>query len=217
MEFGQAFSFQFKDPDWFKKIAITALITLIPIIGWLYVLGYGLEITRRVIRHEAVILPDVDFGGFLGKGFQLFIVQLVYSIPAFILSLPTSILSPMIESGSADETMTTAYWAIIACCSILQIVFSLLLAFLLPAAMGRLADTGSIGAALKVGDIFGLVRKAPVAFLLVLVGSFLAGLISGIGLIACIIGVFLTAVYAATITSHLTGQAYLEATGGQPV
>ena len=40
MDFGLAFSYLFKDPDWFKKIVIVALIGLIPIVdGWSSLVG----------------------------------------------------------------------------------------------------------------------------------------------------------------------------------
>lgn len=39
MDFSLPFSFPFQDQNWFKKLAIPGLIMLIPIVGWLYVLG----------------------------------------------------------------------------------------------------------------------------------------------------------------------------------
>jgi hypothetical protein len=48
MNFGKAFTFVFDDPEWLRKVAINALIGLIPIVGQLYLLGWGLEVARRV-------------------------------------------------------------------------------------------------------------------------------------------------------------------------
>ncbi len=36
MDFGLAFSYVFKDPDWFKKVAIPAVCSLIPVVGPLF-------------------------------------------------------------------------------------------------------------------------------------------------------------------------------------
>jgi hypothetical protein len=63
----------------------------------------------------------------------------------------------------------------------------------------------------RVGEVFGLVRAAPVAYLLVLVGGIIAGIISGLGSIACGIGVLLTAPYGLAINGHFMGQAYKQA------
>ena len=43
MDIGLAFSFVFKDPEWFKKVAIPALCSLIPVIRPLYSRGLGGE------------------------------------------------------------------------------------------------------------------------------------------------------------------------------
>jgi len=58
MDFGRAFTYPFDDPDWLRKLAIIALISLIPIFGWFVLMGYIVEITRRVIYHEEVLLPE---------------------------------------------------------------------------------------------------------------------------------------------------------------
>ena len=80
MNFGQAFTYVFEDPDWAKKLLIPALVSLIPIIGQLVVLGWMLEVTRRVIQQNPRPLPELDFGRQLGEGFKGFIIGLVYAL-----------------------------------------------------------------------------------------------------------------------------------------
>ena len=53
MEFSRAFSYVFEDSDWFKKIALAALVSLIPIIGQIFLIGWALEITSRVIKKRS--------------------------------------------------------------------------------------------------------------------------------------------------------------------
>ena len=78
MDFGKAFSYVFDDEDWIKKIGIGALLSLIPIVGWFVILGWGVEITKRVINKNPEILPDwSDFGGYLTRGFLAFVVLFV--------------------------------------------------------------------------------------------------------------------------------------------
>ena len=45
MDFGLSFGYVFEDKDWFRKIAIPALVSLIPIIGQFIVTGWGLKAT----------------------------------------------------------------------------------------------------------------------------------------------------------------------------
>ncbi len=212
MDFGRAFSFPFQDPDWFKKTAIVALVSIIPVIGQFVLLGWAFEVVRRLINRESDIpLPSLDFGGQLGKGFMLWLVSLIYAIPTIIFTLPMQ-LTPMIAAGMDDPEVGATIVAVISiCCGGLSLIYSLLLLFVLPAAWGQYAARGEFGAAFRFGEVFGLVRKAPVAYLLVALGYLLSfSIIAPLGLIACVIGVFLTTAYAALVTAHLTGQAYLQ-------
>jgi hypothetical protein len=216
MEFGRSFSYQFNDPDWIKKIALVALISLIPLVGQFFVLGWGLEITRRVLSREAELLPEIDFGRFLGKGFQAFLVGLVYAIPLLIFYIPivaTPFIGAMADSGNGNGSGIASTIAMIfgLCCGGLMFIYGIAMAFIIPAALGRLADRGTVGAALKFGDVIGLVRAAPVAYLIVALGTMIGGFISSLGMIACGIGILVTTVYSITISSHLMGQAYREA------
>jgi len=216
MEFGRAFSYVFEDSDWFKKVALAALVSLIPIIGQIFLIGWALEITRRVIKNESILLPDLDFGENLGLGFKAFVVGLVYAIPIFILMIPNFLAPLMIEVMGEDAGGVIAI-IFSVCGGILVFIYSLLMAFMLPAAYGRVADTGNLADGLKVGEVFKLVKKAPTAYLIVLVGSILAGLVGQLGVIACGIGVLLTYTYSMAIMGHFWGQAYNEATGGSAV
>jgi hypothetical protein len=206
MDFGLAFTFPFKDPDWFKKIIILGLVGLIPIIGQLVVLGWAFEIARRVIRGDYQPLPELDFGEQLGKGFQVWLIALVYAIPIILATIPLAIADSLAANAGGDAQNIVAILSV--CCSAVIFLYGLFLGFVLPAAIGRFADKGNLGAAFQFGEVFGLVRNNPVAYLLVLLGYVVAGFIAPAGSILCIIGVILTAVYSQAIIYHLTGQAY---------
>jgi hypothetical protein len=210
MDFGKAFSFVFEDQDWLKKIVIAALISLIPIIGQIYLLGYGMEVGRRVIRHEAQLLPDVAFGESLGLGFKSFVIGLVYSIPAIILSLPISLIPTVVYTSDSNTAASTSPLAVAVslCCTGLLVLYGILVWVWLPAAEGNFLATGSIGAAFRFGEVFALLKAAPGAYLLVLLGLIIGGFIAPLGTIACFIGVLLTSTYVVVFTGHLYGQAY---------
>ena len=71
MDFGYAFGYAFKDPDWFKKLAIMGLVTLIPVLGQFVLIGWMMALMRRVInRQEPALLPDLDFSAQLSDGFR---------------------------------------------------------------------------------------------------------------------------------------------------
>ncbi len=211
MQFIQAFKFQFGNIDWFKKLIIPGLIMLIPIVGQLYVLGWVMEIARRHIQgqDDSQLLPLTRFGEYLKLGFQAFVVALVYAIPTIILALPILIASLAFDpSGNAGPGIIIA---VSVCFGLILVLYEILYAFILPAALGNFLAHGTIRDGLNIKAAFALVKKAPVVYLLVILGSALAGLIAPIGGIACGIGTVLTAIYGQSAYGHLLGQAYVKA------
>jgi hypothetical protein len=206
MEFGKAFTYIFDDDDWVMKTIIAALVSLIPIIGQITVMGWGLEVTRRVIRNDPNPLPDwSDFGGHIVRGIIAWVIGFVYALPLIILYACPIIIIAMAEN---DDTLMTLGWVCFSCLTLLYVV---LLMFVLPAAMGNYAAKDELGAAFRFGEVFGLVRAAPGAYLLTILGALIAGFIAPLGLILCFIGVLWTQVYAILLNSHLWGQAYNQA------
>jgi hypothetical protein len=212
MNFGRPFSFPFEDPDWLKKIALAGLITLIPILGQFFLIGWMLEVTRRVIKNDPTPLPDLDFGQNLGNGFKAWVVGLVYSLPMFIFVVPIIAVSAIAPaSGMDEETMATLMIAVSCCCGGLMFLYGILMGFMLPAAYGKFLEAGQLGAAFKFGEVFAMVKAAPVAFLIAIAGSFVAGLIAPVGGVVFGIGAIFTGAYAMAIIGHFYGQAYNEA------
>ncbi len=209
MDFGLAFSFPFQDEEWVKKVVLTAVISLIPIIGQIALIGWLVELTRRVIRGDAEPLPDwADFGGILVLGLKMFAIGFVYAIPLMFMTIPMAIFDALVDSDSA----VALYTIVTLCFSCFALIYGLALAFFVPAAVGELAATDNLGAAINPTNIIAHVRAAPSAYLLAFLGTIVAGFLSGFGIILCFVGVILTAVYASAVQGHLYGQAYLEAT-----
>jgi hypothetical protein len=214
MNFGQAFSYPFQDPDWLKKILVPALIFIIPILGQVFLIGWALDVTRRVIRQDPTPLPELDFGRQFVDGLKAFVVGLVYSLPAIILSIPVVAVSIGTTSTDMDPDTANSLIALVSvCCNGLIALYSLFLGFVLPAAYGNMVAKEDLGAAFRFPEVFGLVRANPGAYLVVLAGALVSGLIGSLGVIACFIGVFATYAYAMAVNGHLYGQAYNEATG----
>ncbi|MBE9478838.1 MAG: DUF4013 domain-containing protein [Chloroflexi bacterium] len=209
MDFGLSFSFPFQDEDWIKKIVLTAVISLIPLIGQFALMGWMVELTRRVIRGDAEPLPDwADFGGILVLGLKMFVIGFVYALPLILIALPMGIFSSFTDNDSA----AAIYSFVMMCFSCFAMIYGLALAFFFPAAVGELAVTDNLGEAINPTNIIAHVRAAPNAYLLAFLGTIVAGFLAGFGIILCFIGIIFTAVYAYAVQGHLYGQAYLEAT-----
>ena len=211
MDFGLAFSFPFQDEKWIEKIVIAAVISLIPIIGWFALLGWSIEIGRRVINGEKEVLADwSDFGGLITLGFKAWLAALVFSIPLLVVWIPVGLFSGLI--GSTDGDAAGVIISIVSFCMIcLTFTYSIALLFAIPASYGRLAATNGLGDSLNVRELWDMVRRAPSAYLIVLLGYLVASFIASLGTILCVIGVFLTTAYSLAVEGHLVGQAYKEA------
>lgn len=213
MNFARAFSYIFEDVDWIKKVGIAAAVMFIPVVGTIILGGWGLEITRRVIVNDPQPLPGwEDFGGYVSKGFQSFVVSLAYLLP-FILFIICgqmfTVLPAVLMGESNPEAAGGVMVAVMSCVYCFAFLFALAGSILVPAALGNLAATGELGAAFRFGEVFGLLRAAVGPYILsVLLIGLAATLLSPLGSAVCGIGVLLTTAYLAAVSAHLYGQAY---------
>jgi hypothetical protein len=85
MDFGRAFNYVYEDEKWFEKVAVGALISLVPILNF-SLSGYMVDVIRNVANGESRPLPTWEnLGDFFMKGLYLFVAGIAYSfIPTFI-------------------------------------------------------------------------------------------------------------------------------------
>jgi hypothetical protein len=226
MEFGRAFTFAFEDTEWLKKVGIAALVILIPVVGGIILMGWGLEITRRVINKEPQPLPDWnDFSSFLSKGFQAFVAVLAYILPIILIVVCGQVVTVAAGvgasaiGGSNDNAAGAAGGLaviVMICMYCFIALFGITVAIIMPPMLGNLAATGQLGAAFRFSEIFGLLRAAPGPYLLSILAIAVASMIlSPLGSAVCGIGVLATSAYITTASSHLYGQAYNAAKAAQ--
>jgi hypothetical protein len=209
MDFGLAFSYVFKDEDWFKKVAIPALCGLIPVIGPMIVSGWSLKAAKNVIDGNVEnALPELDFGADLGRGFMAWLITLIYNLPAAIL---IAIASGLFTAGAnADQGVSILLYVLGGCAGLIGVLLVLLVMFLGVVAVANYLATGQFGAAFKFSELFGMLKSfGPWA--LAVLGSIIGlGLIAPLGSIACGIGALLTLAYGSAVYAHLLGQAYVK-------
>jgi hypothetical protein len=220
MDIGKSFSYVFDDDRWIIKILIAAAILALGILfSWLLVIplilaslllgGYGVEITRRVINRASPVLPEWDnWGELLIDGVKAAVVGIIYALPIIILSV---CLGPVIGiSAEESQEASTLFSSVLSCLSFL---WGIVTGLFLPAAIAMWVAENELSAAFRFGDVFNLVKDNFGTYLIVLVIGWVAGIIGGLGLLACGLGFLVTAPYAGWITAHLRGQAFLAATG----
>jgi hypothetical protein len=206
MDLGLAFTYVFQDEEWVKKICIGALAFLIVIIGWIPLLGWMLETSRRVIRQEPQPLADWnDLGSLFALGLKGIVIAIIAALLPGILAIPYAILGAVSRDS---DTLISIYSVCYSCFSFL---YCLLMAVGVPASFGILAATDQLGDALNPSKIIALIRAAPSAYIMTLIGTFVASIIGSLGSILCGVGLLFTYAYASAIQGHLYGQAYNQA------
>ncbi len=218
MDIGLALSFVTQDRDWIKKIAIAALLS-ITVIGAIPVLGWGVEISRRVIHGASEVLPDWnDFGGYIKAGLKYFVVGLVWALPLVILS---ACLGGVVGAGAAafsrDSDNSGIALVLQVCLGLVSIPYGVALGLLIPAAAGILAATDSLSEALNPANAFKLVRANLGGYILLIVVVGVLGMVgSVVGTLLCLVGIFVASAYVNAVSGHLVGQAYVKARASMP-
>jgi hypothetical protein len=220
MDIGKSFSFVFEDEAWITKLLIAAAILLLGMLfSWMLLIpmiialvllaGYGVEITRRVMRGEVDGLPEWDDWGALFKdGLMVMIIGIVYALPIIILSICFSV--PIGVAAENAEGVSAAFSLLLSCVALL---YAIVLSLVLPAAIAFYAAEDDLGAAFRFGEVFRLVHENLPTYLITFLMSWVAGLIGSAGGIVCGIGWLATLPYSYMVMGHLYGQAYVEATG----
>ena len=211
MNFSKPFTFIFEDPQWIKKILIIAAISLIPVIGWIFLLGWSLTVTRRIIRLETIALPELEFGDQITLGLKGWIVCLLYAIPVLVFTLPFWIVSIMPTAYDPQGGPSILALIVAFCVPLLISIYLLMVNLFLPAALSNLAARGTVSAGVNLRQLVGLIKAAPGAYLVDLAGVLIAGLIAPLGIVLCGVGLLVTSAYAAAVIAHFYAQAYREA------
>jgi hypothetical protein len=195
---GDAFGWAFRDPSWLGKVVVQGLILIIPIVGWIAAVGWLMMAfeNARAGRNE---LPPAGFH--LERGIALFGVYLIYAI---VLNIPAWILDGLgAASNAAISNATNSYTNYYSSPfrglgSLWSFLAGLFLDFLLPSLIVLTFHSG-FGGGLDVGRVWQYATRNVSNSVIGGLVIFVAGLIAGLGLIACCIGVFFTAIYAFSI------------------
>lgn len=183
---GDAFAYPFRGPNWLGTIVLQGLILIIPIIGQIALLGWMIATIDNLRAGRQEMAPA---GFYLERGIALFGVELIYGIALFVIPVVLQVVGSLMlrESAAGALVLTLAI--------LLELVASLLLAFLVPVLVLRTSQFG-FGGGMDVGAVWAQatanVGQTVVAALLIWVAS----IIASIGFIACFVGFFFTSAYA---------------------
>ena len=215
MDIGKAFSFVFEDEEWVSKILIGGLIAVIPLVGPLAVMGYALKVAQNVAQGNPRPLPRWgQFGDHLMRGLYDLVIRLVYALPVLIVGALFACVAGLAGGGASSERAAERVGAVFGLLGICLVPIMLVLGFAIAlfafGALGRFVATNSLGAALRIGEVVGMVRKGLGAWAMVLVVAILAGFVGSLGAIACGVGALFTGFYAQCVIGHALGQTVVQ-------
>jgi hypothetical protein len=212
MDIGKAFGFVFDDENWIVKVLVGGVLSLIPFVGQILMYGYGLELMQNVIQGRSRPLPEWDdWGGKLVKGIMYLVISFVYALPIVLLGICFGLLITVLGVAEAEEAINVVGSLGGVCFGGFALLYGVLLTLALPPAIGRYLETGELGAAFRLGEVFALVRDNIGAWIIALVLTLLAGLIASLGIILCFVGVLFTAFWANLVMMYLWGDVYRQA------
>lgn len=218
MDIAAALTFVTQDKDWIKKILIGAVLVLTGI-GLIPVLGWALEVTRRVIRGDAEPLPEwTDFGKFILDGLKLIVGAVVWSLPYTLIAACLGGIATAFGNSGSQSDMATVTTVMSACLGIIALPYFIVYGLLLPGLAGVLAEKNSLAAALNPVNAWKLVRANIGGYVIAfLVGDIILFAATLVGTLVCVIGLFPASAYAYAVLGHLYGQAHRKATESMPM
>lgn len=162
--FGRAWAMLTQEKGWWKPILLCALGALVPIVGPLAVLGYGLEWSRRVAWGSTEgPSRQVKIGGLIKSGWRGFVVVAGWSIAAGVVGTIVGNL-PWI-----GDFLGSVWW-----------IFSLFLNVAFLAAAARATIYQNFKAGYRAKTLWQMVSRDPWGLVKIFVINLVAGLIVGI-------------------------------------
>lgn len=187
------------DPAWLKKCALGALINMIPYVGAVWVVGYGLHYQRAVALGGGAALPEwKHFEPQVKTGFYAIVVGLVYSLPLGVITGAVAVVAiagALVGIAATEELawLLAAGAAGFAAFMFLSVLYGIVLWPVY--AHVELHDT--IGSGFEFAEILSRARANKTAFWTAARRAIVLGLLStGIAVISMIVGFGLAALLA---------------------
>ena len=212
LDLGEAFTFVIRSDRWVRKLLVGAacLLFIWLIVPFLLLVGYIVEIARRV-RSGAHELPPWDHPWRnIKDGFKVLAALLIWTLPSALLGIPAAIVDAAVNEGSR-QALGGSISAVAGIVAALGSVWGLMVVLLEPAIISQYMDRGFRGAL----NVAAVIRRVRVNLALSIVVGALVIVLSTIGLIglaALAIGVLVTFPYASYVGAYLIGR-YAHLTG----
>jgi hypothetical protein len=221
MDIGRALTYVFDDPEWFGKLAMTALIVigsviftpiLIGFVGWAILLGYVIDLVRNVRQGVKYPLPRwTDFNRYLSVGFNVLAAVIVYSLPNLVLGCVSSFMAQNMGGGFIGSTLLLA----LSCCLFpILLIYNLIAVPMMALGIGRYVEDPRINVFFEFALLFDLLRQHTDTVLKWWLAAVVADIVFIILGIIPVLGWIVLAALIVPVFGMLTGQFALVVLGG---
>ncbi|WP_407393694.1 DUF4013 domain-containing protein [Methanobrevibacter sp.] len=171
---------------------IILLAGIISIIFSIILSGYGIEVIKKGIQHSDEV-PGFDIMANLINGIKVVIISIVYMIIPFIIGL--IILGSSAIFGAAINQS----FAVLSFATIIVLIIAILFGIFELVAVARFANSGDLGDALNVGEVFADAKRIGILkiilFLIIfIIIAMIAALIIGLFGIIPFVGVLIATI-----------------------
>jgi uncharacterized RDD family membrane protein YckC len=223
MDAPRAFNYIFDDRNWFRKLLIGLIVSIVPIINFAWA-GYIIQLLSNVSLGLETPLPEwSDFGKKFVDGLIIAVVVFIYALPVTILitaAMGGIGLFEFVLQADLSDWYSAALTGLSSLLSCLVLAYLLALTFFFPAVTLHYSRQDNFGACFQIGRIFNLITNNRDDYLQAWVVSLVTWLVIiffasfTVPLLVatcCLIPLALafvgfTAVWPATVYAHLFGQ-----------
>ena len=209
LDFGTPFGFFLKDRAWLQKVVLASLLTY-TFIGISPVLGWNLEIIRRVVRGGDVELPEwTNLRAFWKEGGKCWLLNLAWLAPVILAVLIIYFPLLFLRSIGTDR-LAVVELGVLGCMLTFITGYGMVVLFLLPAALGILAETGSLGSAINPRRAWRMAHDhlGPHLLVFLIFGLGLTTLLSLAAALTLFLALPPLLVYTSLVLTHYSGQLY---------
>jgi hypothetical protein len=223
------------DDDWTRTVLIGGILSLLGalIVPTILVLGYLVRVLERTMHGDEHPPAFDEWGEMLVDGVKAFAITLAYGLVPAVLAvvfvvgsiLPFTVVEGSSAGGAAASTAGTAAGGlglvVLLVGGLLTLATALVAAYVVPAAIAALAETGEITAGFSVSRLRPALLSGTYAvawlwaFAVVVGAGLLAGALNAIPIIGFVIGGFV-GFYAAVVAYYIVGRAWGEHRGFEP-
>ena len=190
-ELSDSIAWPSRDPEWVRKVLLTGLILIIPVVGQLVLVGWMLAALDN-LRADRPVLPAAGFS-YIGRGVNLFVVYLLYGAALLVVfGVLFGAGVSLTLSGSSAASLVGVVLILLGYAILL--VAGLALSLCTPAIVVA-TERGGIAGGLNVAAVIQLIRLDVEESLRAGLFALVASLIGSVGAVACLIGQLFTTPY----------------------